>query len=128
MRLQSLAGGSGCFAEHSGFLVDREAARRGLFHEAGSNLGQGLLERGAVEAAAGDGLPSDLERASQKRVIIAHGGLDLVFCSLISASSSSRMRLSSISSVILGIRFGLLIFLSSFDLVVLQPYANIIIY
>ena len=82
MRLQSLAGGSGCFAEHSGFLVDGEAARRGLLHEAGGYFGQRLLERGAVEAAASDGLPSDLERASQKRVIIAHGGLDLVFCSL----------------------------------------------
>ena len=78
MRLQSLAGGSGCFAEHSGFLVDGEAARRGLLHEAGGYFGQRLLERGAVEAAASDGLPSDLERASQKRVIIAHGLLDFI--------------------------------------------------
>ena len=82
MRLQSLAGGSGCFAEHSGFLVDGEAARRGLLHEAGGYFGQRLLERGAVEAAAGDGFPGDLERASEKCVIIAHGLLDFILGSL----------------------------------------------
>ena len=76
MRLQSLAGGSGCFAEHSGFLVDGEAARGGLLHKPCGDLGQRLFERGAVEAAAGDGFPGDLERASEKRVVVAHGLFD----------------------------------------------------
>ena len=62
----------------SGALVDGEAARGGLLHEVGGNLRACLFERGAVEAAAGDGLPGDLERASEKRVVVAHGLFDLV--------------------------------------------------
>ena len=83
MRLQSLAGGSGCFAEHSGFLIDGEAARRGLLHKPCGDLGQRLFECGAVKTAAGDGFPGDLERASQKRVVVAHGLLDFILGGLL---------------------------------------------
>ena len=52
--------------------LHREPARRGASREPGRQVGHGLPERGAVEAAGGHGLVADLPRARRQRLRAVH--------------------------------------------------------
>ena len=75
----SLTGQVRAARESGSFLCHGKAAGRDGLGEAGRDFRQRLLESGAVEAAAGDGPPGDLEGASGDLLLIAHRGFDLLF-------------------------------------------------